>query len=134
MIGETYWSTGITLRYEDSDTGDRQWMATLDFRNDRLLDDAEIGQIATGGQLQTLGALPSATAAAAAVKLDAERLGISLGDKPMIYLHQENWRAPNQEFGSPDVEATLSEVCSALGWSAAQLRRSELLELVNESR
>jgi hypothetical protein len=94
MIGDGYWSSGITLTYHESAQG---WLASARFYDDGFgRSDADSGEISTVGEVSTTGVLASRyfvrdgrehdglTAAIDTVKADAERLGITWRDPALF--------------------------------------------------
>lgn len=103
MIGERYWSTGITVWRTSGG-----WFATLSFYDGGF---AQPG--ATEGQLGTRYALPTVTAAIALAKADAERLGIEWHE-PTIYYRGDG---EEPEYSPPAAWAELvSDEAKRLGW------------------
>ena len=102
MIGETYWATGISIRYGYSGEGRYGWAAEVAFYDNGFCDDdTDTGTISTQGTLATRyfvreGDGVDADGLAAAVdtvKADAERLGIRFRDdealSPAVYYEED---------------------------------------------
>ena len=86
MIGNGYWSTGITVTWQYSGSGDYGWAASLEYLDDGFCnDDADVGRVSTEGTLHTRYAVRQGETADAltvvidTIKADAERLGIRWG-------------------------------------------------------
>jgi len=110
MIGNGYWTTGITVKYGYSGSGRYGWAAEVAFYDNGFCDDdTDAGTISTQGILRTRyfvreGSGPDAdglTAAVDAMKADAERLGIrfSIIGGPRVYYQgdgeDEDWPPPD---------------------------------------
>lgn len=87
MIGEGYWSTGITVRFSGG-----KWSASADYLDNGFCDDsAEHERVSTQGKLHTRYYLrdgetkDALTVAIDIVKADAERLGITWTN-PHVYM------------------------------------------------
>lgn len=107
MIGNKYWSNGITVRYSDG-----RWSASVDYYDNGFANDsADDARVSTEGRVHTRYYLrdgktaDALTVAVDAVKADAERLGITWntpGVGPFVYMLgdgendgrevPENWR------------------------------------------
>lgn len=102
MIGDTYWTTGIKLKYDGRPDNGGKWSANLDFYDDGFCDDES-----TEGTLHTRYYVEIETAIDTLIA-DAKRLGIEIkkgiGDKPFLMLYQDgeryvpdSWRKVLQE-------------------------------------
>lgn len=93
MIGEVYWTTGITLRYD----GQGRWEASLKFYDDGFCDDES-----TEGNLTTRYFISLETAVDTLIA-DAAKLGIRLvraiDSNPSLYAfgegESEDWPMPD---------------------------------------
>jgi hypothetical protein len=113
MIGNGYWATGITVRY-DPDLG---WTAWADFYDDGFAE-----QDSTEGRVKARYWSKDTSVEALArqidlVKADVERLGITFKDageqRPSLYIYadgEEEWSAPK------DWRALLADQSERLGW------------------
>jgi hypothetical protein len=88
MIGDGYWSSGITVTYQPSAQG---WLASATFYDDGFgRSDADTGEISTTGVLGSRYFVRDGherdglTAAIDTVKADAERLGITWRDPALF--------------------------------------------------
>ena len=117
MIGDGYWSSGITLTYHPAAPG---WHAAAKYYDDGFgLNDTDIGLISTVGVLESRYSIPDGhqrdglTAAIDAVKADAEQLGIHWRD-PALFVSGEG-QDPKQPLptGWRDL---LDEHARRLGW------------------
>ncbi len=115
MIGETYWSTGISVCYH----GEGRWGASVNFYDDGFCEAAT-----TEGVLRTRHSGPLSQVVDL-VKADAERLGIRwatlLGAVPTV--HCELWQRqdfpppPSQDFPPPpNWRALVNAEAERLGW------------------
>lgn len=119
MIGNGYWSNGITVRYSDG-----RWSASVDYYDNGSANDrADTGDVSTEGRLHTRYFLrdgkttDALTVAIDVVKADAERLGITWntpGVGPFMYMLGDG------ENGGRDVPDNWRELVDAqarrLGW------------------
>ncbi|HEY9412389.1 MAG TPA: hypothetical protein VIP77_22615 [Jiangellaceae bacterium] len=119
MIGNGYWSNGITVRYSDG-----RWSASVAYYDDGFVNDtADDGTVSTEGTLHTRYFLrdgktaDALTVAIDTVKADAERLGISWntpGIGPFVYMDGDG------ENGGRDVpdnwRELVDEQARRLGW------------------
>lgn len=117
MIGNGYWSSGITLTYHPSSHG---WHAAAKYYDDGFAySDTDTGQISTVGVLESRYFVPDGrerdglTAVIDSVKADAEQLGIHWRD-PALFVPGEG-RDLQQPL--PDGwRGLLDEHASRLGW------------------
>jgi len=115
MIGNGYWSTGITVRFSDG-----KWAASAGYLDNGFCDDsAEQERVSTQGKLHTRYYLrdgqtkDALTVAVDTVKTDAERLGISWRD-PHVYMDGDGeWE--DREY-PPDWRLLVDEQARRLGW------------------
>ena len=112
MIGDKYWSTGITLKWWDHD--EKPWTATLSFYDDGFCDGRS-----TEGTLHLRYFVATAAEAIDLLKADAERLGItwsSVGNCPQLYLKGDGedpeWPPP------PNWQEHLAAEAKRIGWSS----------------
>jgi hypothetical protein len=125
MIGNSYWATGITVRYGYSGMDRYGWAATVDFYDNGFCDDdTDAKTISTQGTLKTryfvregTGADADGLAAAVdAVKQDADRFGVRFGGAtlPTVYYEgdgeDEDWPPPDGWRGMVNAQA------ERLGW------------------
>ena len=135
MIGHSYRSTGITLRYGIGvANGLDGWAAEVKFHDDGFGSPdfaRNAGQVSTEGELRTRyfvsdgDGREGAVAAAQAVRQDAARIGIKfvvdpIAGCPLLYLHRDNWASPDTERGSDQVETSIGAVALAIGWFKAR--------------
>ncbi|MBU2249781.1 MAG: hypothetical protein KKD77_23745 [Gammaproteobacteria bacterium] len=109
MIGNTYWSTGISVRSD----GHGKWAAFLRFQDDGFAEDG-----ATEGWLTTRYFEPLAQAIDT-IKADAEKLGIqfrgTIGEIPFLWGEQDG---ESKEWPMPvNWRELLQEQARRLGWS-----------------
>lgn len=116
MIGNRYWTTGITVSYSAVTYG---WWAGLDFYDDGF---AEEGS--TQGSLGTRYSIDGPNALARAIdllKADAERLGIDFrpieGRPPMLYVPGDG-EDPKEDLPQ-GWQRMLAEQAERLGWESA---------------
>lgn len=120
-----YWSTGITVNWSPRAqyrNGEHSpgWAASLDFFDDGFCDDdADAGQVATQGKLQTRylvvdGALRSGLEVALDVLLaDAQRMGITF-QRPYLYYRGDG---EDEDYPPPDGwKEALAVHAERLGW------------------
>lgn len=121
MIGNSYWSTGITLTYHDG-----EWGASLTFLDAGFLDDdADAGQVSTEGTLRTRYAVHDGdevdglTAAIDALMADAARLGIEWRRMPGVApsLFTDEAEAPGWEWPAGWRELVGAQA-ERLGWES----------------
>lgn len=119
MIGNGYWSNGITVRYSDG-----RWSASVDYYDNGHCDDqADDARVSTEGTIHTRYFLrdgktaDALTVAVDVVKADAERLGITWatpGIGPFVYMLGDG------DNGGRDVPDNWRELVDAqarrLGW------------------
>ncbi len=118
MIGDDYWSSGITFTYRyPSPQG---WLASATFYDDGFgRSDADTGEISTTGVLATRYYVRDGherdglTAAIDAVKADAERLGITWRD-PALFVPADGGD-PQQPLPA-GWRSLLDEQATRLGW------------------
>jgi hypothetical protein len=111
MIGNEYWSTGITLKWWDHP--EKPWTSSLDFFDDGFCD---LGS--TEGGLRLRYCVPTPAEAIDTLKTDAERLGITWrvggGGQPYLYMKGDGedpeWPPP------PDWRAILEAEAKRIGW------------------
>jgi hypothetical protein len=116
MIGDSYWSSGITLTYHPSSQG---WHASAKFYDGGFgYSDADTGQISTIGLLESRYHIPDGderdglTAVLDTVKADAEQLGIHWRD-PALFVGGD---AEDPQSLPADWRTLLDEHASRLGW------------------
>ena len=121
MIGERYWSTGITVEWRYASSGLNGWTAKAEFYDGGWAgdDDPANGRIVTEGVLRTRYPVRDADGSTAtlspvidAVKADAERLGIEWKD-PAIYYPSDGQTDEPPPAGWRDL---LRAEASRLGW------------------
>jgi hypothetical protein len=124
VIGNGYWSTGITVRYGYSGMNLYGWGAEVKFYDDGWAgdDNADTGAVTTQGILSTRyciteGTRPDAdglSAAVDAVKRDAERLGITWKPDATIFYERDGQGA---DYPPPDGwRGMVSAQAQRLGW------------------
>lgn len=124
MIGDTYWSTGITVRYGYAAQGRQGWAARLTYLDAGFCnDDPANGVISTEGALHTRYMVAEAegadvlTAVIDALKADAERLGIDFhgsGSTPCLYYEGDG---EDPDYPPPyGWQRMLAEQSARLGW------------------
>jgi hypothetical protein len=124
MIGDGYWSSGITVTYQESSRG---WLASATFYDDGFgRSDADTGEISTTGVLTSRYFVPDGrerdglTAAIDTVKTDAERLGITWRD-PALFVPGDG-DGPQQPLPA-GWRSLLDEHAARLGWENPLLAR-----------
>jgi hypothetical protein len=131
MIGNGYWSTGISVWYAYSGQGRHGWAAKVEYYDDGFCsDDADTGQVSTEGTLRTEGELgtryavqqgeaaDALTVVIDVIKADAERLGIRWGvDRavpPSLYYRGDG---EDENYPPPDGwRETLAAQSERIGW------------------
>lgn len=131
MIGNGYWTTGITVKYGDAGGGVRGWGATLNFYDDGFCDDdVAAGVVSTQGTLTTRYTLPAMTdtdaltAAVDAVKADADRLGIRFGrdgSGGTVYMEQDG-ELPADRLPAAAWWVLVNAQAERLGWASSYTR------------
>lgn len=122
MIGNGYWSTGITVTYSDWQGG--AWSAAVEYLDDGFCDDdAANGVISTQGKLHTRyqvrdGSEATLAAVIDVIKADAERLGITFrtdGAGPNVYYKGDG---EDEDYPPPDGWGEMVDAQAArLGWA-----------------
>lgn len=121
MIGNGYWSNGITVRYSDG-----RWSASVDYYDNGFANDrADAGEVSTEGTIHTRYFLrdgkttDALTVAVDVVKADAERFGIiwnTPGVGPFVYMDGDG------ENGGRPLPSNWRELVDAqarrLGWES----------------
>ncbi len=120
--GSGYWSTGITVHYNEG----RGWGGVVEFYDDGFVDDAaDTGRIATQGELRTRyfvkdgDTVTGLSAVVDVLRVDAERLGIRFravaADAPSLYYKGDGeW----QDYPARDGwEALLEAEARRSGWA-----------------
>ena len=123
MIGERYWSTGVTVRHFTDGLGRPGWGASLTFHDGGFCsDDTDARAVATQGDLATRyfvrdgAALDGLTVALDVLTADAERLGVEFRADagPWLYYQGDGedpaWPPP------PDWRELLTAQAARLGW------------------
>lgn len=110
MIGESYWSTGIMLRwYADGN----QWSISLNF-----LDDGFCDQSASEGTLKLRYLVDDLEAGINTLKADAERLGIRMVGPgtmaPTVYIEGDG-EIDDMDY-PPDWRELVNAQATRLGW------------------
>lgn len=121
MIGNGYWSTGITLRYVDG-----CWEASLNFydHGGGYGDSPDLGLVSTVGTLATrrrVGDERAVSAVVDAMKADAERLGIVWRD-PTVYMVGDGEH--DSETYPPDWQRLVNEQAARIGWQPTYEHRA----------
>ena len=111
MVGETYFSTGIVLRWTQTTLGSGEWTAKAKFQDAGFCNDE-----ATEGEIHTRY-FQAIQTAIDTLKADAERLGIkwqsALG-KPWLYMEGDG---EDSEWPAPDGwRETLQAQAQRIGW------------------
>lgn len=121
MIGNGYWSTGITVNYNYSGQGAYGWGAEVKYLDAGFCsDDADAGIVSTEGELRTRYYVRQGSEADAltvvidVIKADAERLGITWQDTACVYYKGDGEDGDNP---APDGWRELVDAQSRrLGW------------------
>jgi hypothetical protein len=121
VIGNGYWSTGITVTHVAGGTGGpasdpqpREWGAKAEFFDDGFCQTAS-----TEGELRTRYTVGTLSEAVDLVRVDAERLGV-VWKEPTIYMKGDG---EDEEFPPPHGwKQLLADECQRLGWRDTYLR------------
>lgn len=130
MIGNGYWSTGITVDWIDRDT--YPWGVKLSFYDDGFADDdAAAGRVATEGQLRCRYYVADLGAALDVLIADARRMGIEFrqtaGTGPDLYSECGDTASLPEE-----VQDEMARQAERLGWTTLA-RRSDQPAAVTDS-
>lgn len=128
MIGNGYWSTGITVEYRYAGAGDYGWEAEVAYLDDGFVDDVPgTSVISTEGKLRTRYAVRDTADGASSlgavidvIKADAERLGIRW-KFPALYYKGDGVVDDINDLPAPEGwRELLREHAQRMGWSSGR--------------
>lgn len=128
MIGEGYWSTGITVAYYESGNGKSGWTADVDFLDESHRADfpgttiiSTRGSLRTSNMVMNIPGIPSSLASVIdVIKADAERLGITW-KSPAIYYKGDGVVEDINDLDAPEGWLQmLPEQAQRLGWASGR--------------
>lgn len=129
MIGNGFWSTGISVKFAYSGGGEYGWAAEANFFDAGFCnDDVPAGRISTEGTLRTrypvrdTNHVAALAAAVDAVKVDAERMGVRWGvdgNGGTVYMENDGEDLPAESLPPGDWREHVNAQARRLDWAEA---------------